>query len=85
VDVNRWGVIHGIRVFVPLLIANPAGGHVANTASIAGLVAGAATGPSQRPNTQWLANRDAVKSGGVRSTKSDSRRMGCGTMTARKS
>jgi NAD(P)-dependent dehydrogenase (short-subunit alcohol dehydrogenase family) len=45
IDVNLWGVIHGIRVFAPLLIANPAGGHVVNTASIGGLVAGAGTGP----------------------------------------
>jgi NAD(P)-dependent dehydrogenase (short-subunit alcohol dehydrogenase family) len=45
IDVNLWGVIHGIRVFVPILIANSAGGHVVNTASIGGLVAGAGTGP----------------------------------------
>jgi NAD(P)-dependent dehydrogenase (short-subunit alcohol dehydrogenase family) len=45
IDVNLWGVIHGIRVFVPLLIANSAGGQLVNTASIGGLVAGAGTGP----------------------------------------
>jgi NAD(P)-dependent dehydrogenase (short-subunit alcohol dehydrogenase family) len=35
--VNLWGVIHGIRAFVPRMIAQ-GGGHVVNTASIAGLV-----------------------------------------------
>lgn len=36
--VNLWGVIHGVEVFVPRLIAQKAGGHVVNTASMAGLV-----------------------------------------------
>ncbi len=45
VDMNLWGVIHGIQAFVPLLLANPAGGHVVNTASMAGLLSGAGTGP----------------------------------------
>ena len=37
IDVDLWGVIHGIRSFVPLVLA--AGeGHVVNTASMAGLV-----------------------------------------------
>jgi NAD(P)-dependent dehydrogenase (short-subunit alcohol dehydrogenase family) len=35
--VNFWGVVHGIRVFMPLLLAQPEGGHMVNTASIAGL------------------------------------------------
>ncbi|HEY6460289.1 MAG TPA: SDR family NAD(P)-dependent oxidoreductase [Polyangiaceae bacterium] len=35
--VNMWGVVHGIRAFVPRMIAQ-GGGHVVNTASIAGLV-----------------------------------------------
>ena len=34
--VNLWGVIHGIRAFVPHLVARGSG-HVANTASMAGL------------------------------------------------
>jgi len=36
--VNLWGVIHGIRAFVPQMVAQGQG-HVVNTASIAGLVA----------------------------------------------
>jgi NAD(P)-dependent dehydrogenase (short-subunit alcohol dehydrogenase family) len=34
--VNLWGVIHGIRVFVPVLVEQGVG-HVVNTASVAGL------------------------------------------------
>ena len=37
-DVNLWGVIHGVSVFLPLLRANPNGGHMINTASVGGLV-----------------------------------------------
>jgi NAD(P)-dependent dehydrogenase (short-subunit alcohol dehydrogenase family) len=36
--VNLWGVIHGIHVFLPVLKANRDGGHIVNTASMAGLV-----------------------------------------------
>lgn len=35
--VNLWGVIHGIRAFVPHLIAQDEG-HIVNTASVAGLM-----------------------------------------------
>ena len=36
--VNVWGVIHGIREFVPRMIAQDSEGHVVNTASVAGLL-----------------------------------------------
>lgn len=36
-DVNLWGVIHGIRTFVPILLKQEEG-HVVNTASVAGLL-----------------------------------------------
>jgi NAD(P)-dependent dehydrogenase (short-subunit alcohol dehydrogenase family) len=39
--VNLWGVIHGIRVFLPIMLGQDADGHVVNTASMAGLVSGA--------------------------------------------
>jgi NAD(P)-dependent dehydrogenase (short-subunit alcohol dehydrogenase family) len=35
--VNVWGVIHGIRSFVPILLAQGGEGHVVNTASMAAL------------------------------------------------
>jgi NAD(P)-dependent dehydrogenase (short-subunit alcohol dehydrogenase family) len=36
--VNLWGVVHGVHVFLPLLLDNAEGGHIVNTASAAGLV-----------------------------------------------
>lgn len=36
--VNLWGVIHGIRVFVPIMIEQGQPAHVVNTASMAGLI-----------------------------------------------
>jgi len=36
--VNLWGVIHGIRVFVPLMLEQGGPAHVVNTASMAGLI-----------------------------------------------
>lgn len=35
--VNLWGVIHGVRTFTPLLLAQDEG-HIVNTASVAGLI-----------------------------------------------
>jgi NAD(P)-dependent dehydrogenase (short-subunit alcohol dehydrogenase family) len=42
--VNLWGVLHGIRAFVPRLLAQGEG-HVVNTASLAGLKAPPFMGP----------------------------------------
>jgi NAD(P)-dependent dehydrogenase (short-subunit alcohol dehydrogenase family) len=36
-SVNFWGVVHGVEAFLPLLLQN-GGGHIVNTASMAGLV-----------------------------------------------
>jgi NAD(P)-dependent dehydrogenase (short-subunit alcohol dehydrogenase family) len=36
--VNLWGVIHGVRVFTPIMLAQGGEGHIVNTASVAGLV-----------------------------------------------
>lgn len=43
-DVNLWGVINGIHVFVPAMVERGSG-HVVITASMAGLVAGPNMGP----------------------------------------
>ncbi len=40
IGVNLWGVIHGVRTFVPILLEQNADCHVVNTASMAGLVSG---------------------------------------------
>jgi NAD(P)-dependent dehydrogenase (short-subunit alcohol dehydrogenase family) len=39
-NINVWGVIHGIRVFTPLMLAHGQEGHIINTASKAGLTFG---------------------------------------------
>jgi len=38
--VNLMGVIYGVRTFLPILIDRGEGGHIVNTASLAGLVTG---------------------------------------------
>ena len=38
-DVNLWGVVHGIRTFVPVLLEQEEA-HIVNTASVAGLLSG---------------------------------------------
>jgi len=42
--VNMWGVINGVRAFVPILTQQPEA-HIVNTASVAGVVAGPFMGP----------------------------------------
>lgn len=38
--VNLWGVIHGMRTFLPIMIEQGEEGHIVNTASLAGLMPG---------------------------------------------
>jgi NAD(P)-dependent dehydrogenase (short-subunit alcohol dehydrogenase family) len=42
--VNLWGVIYGVRVFVPLMLAQDTECHIVNTASLAGLISGPGLG-----------------------------------------
>jgi len=39
-DVNLYGIVHGIRTFMPIMLASGAEGHVVNTASLAGIISG---------------------------------------------
>jgi NAD(P)-dependent dehydrogenase (short-subunit alcohol dehydrogenase family) len=39
--VNLWGVVYGIKAFLPLMLEHGEEGHVVNTASIAGITGGA--------------------------------------------
>jgi NAD(P)-dependent dehydrogenase (short-subunit alcohol dehydrogenase family) len=39
-NVNLWGVVHGLQSFVPRMLAGGDEGHIVNTASMAGLVTG---------------------------------------------
>jgi NAD(P)-dependent dehydrogenase (short-subunit alcohol dehydrogenase family) len=45
VDVNLKGVVYGFETFVPLIQSHGEGGHIVNTASIAGLISGAGSEP----------------------------------------
>lgn len=38
VGVNLWGIIHGLRVFIPVMLSQDTACHVVNTASTAGLL-----------------------------------------------
>jgi NAD(P)-dependent dehydrogenase (short-subunit alcohol dehydrogenase family) len=44
-DINLWGVIHGIHSFVPRILASGEEGHVVNTASMAAVLAIGRLGP----------------------------------------
>jgi NAD(P)-dependent dehydrogenase (short-subunit alcohol dehydrogenase family) len=43
--VNLWGVLHGVRAFVPRMLEGGDDGHVVNTSSLAGLITGAYSAP----------------------------------------
>jgi NAD(P)-dependent dehydrogenase (short-subunit alcohol dehydrogenase family) len=43
--VNLWGVIHGVRVFTPILLSQGVEGHIVNTASMAGMICGPGSAP----------------------------------------
>lgn len=45
VEVNVWGVVHGINAFVPILIDQGRQAHVVNTASLAGVSSFGGIGP----------------------------------------
>lgn len=44
-DVNLMGVLHGVRSFLPHIRAHGEGGHIVNTASMAGMVSGLGFSP----------------------------------------
>lgn len=57
--VNLWGVLHGIRVFIPIMLKQDTEGHIVNTASVAGLL-----------SAPWFATYDVAKHGVVTLTES---------------
>jgi NAD(P)-dependent dehydrogenase (short-subunit alcohol dehydrogenase family) len=44
INVNLWGVIHGVRIFVPIMLQQQTECHIVNTASAVGLISGSGTG-----------------------------------------
>jgi NAD(P)-dependent dehydrogenase (short-subunit alcohol dehydrogenase family) len=51
--VNLWGVIHGVRVFVPIMLEQGTEGHVVNVSSIAGFM-------SDHPSAPYQVSKHAV-------------------------
>lgn len=45
IGVNLWGVIHGVKVFTPLMLAQNTECHIINTSSTAGLMTGGGSAP----------------------------------------
>lgn len=45
IGVNLWGVIHGLKVFVPIMLAQDTECHIVNVSSIAGLLSGHPSAP----------------------------------------
>jgi NAD(P)-dependent dehydrogenase (short-subunit alcohol dehydrogenase family) len=45
IGVNLWGVIHGVKVFTPLMLAQNTECHIVNTSSAAGLIVGGISSP----------------------------------------
>ncbi|MEJ2079548.1 MAG: SDR family NAD(P)-dependent oxidoreductase [Acidobacteriota bacterium] len=45
IGVNLWGVIHGVKVFMPLMLEQKTECHIVNTASAAGLIVGTGSAP----------------------------------------
>jgi len=50
--INLWGALHGIRVFVPVMLDQDSEGHIVNTASMAGLL-----------SAPWAATYNVAKHG----------------------
>lgn len=53
IGVNLWGVIHGLRVFVPIMLNQDTECHIVNTASMAGLM-------SSHPSSTYQLTKHAV-------------------------
>ncbi|HEY6182591.1 MAG TPA: SDR family NAD(P)-dependent oxidoreductase [Terriglobales bacterium] len=45
IGVNLWGVIHGVKVFTPIMLAQNTECHIVNTSSMGGLVVGSLFAP----------------------------------------
>jgi NAD(P)-dependent dehydrogenase (short-subunit alcohol dehydrogenase family) len=44
VGVNLWGVVHGIKTFLPIMLRQGTPGHIVNTSSVGGLMSGTEIG-----------------------------------------
>lgn len=53
INVNLWGVLHGVKVFTPLMLAQDTETHIVNVASVAGLL-------SSHPSAPYTVTKHAV-------------------------
>ena len=58
-DVNFWGVVHGCRAFLPIFIER-GGGHIVNTASIAGSCPGQGPRTTRASTPSWRSARTST-------------------------
>jgi len=58
--VNLWGVIHGLRAFLPGMLASGEAGHVVNTASLAGHVSAPFMAPYSASKFAVVATSEAL-------------------------
>ncbi len=61
IDVNLMGVVHGIRSFLPHLRAHGEGGHIVNTASMAGMHGGLGFSPYAASKFAVVAMSEGLK------------------------
>jgi NAD(P)-dependent dehydrogenase (short-subunit alcohol dehydrogenase family) len=59
--VNLWGLIHGLRIFVPIMIEQAAECHIVNTASAAGLLATPGMGAYDATKAALIALSEALR------------------------
>ena len=69
-DVNLMGVLHGIRTFLPHVRAHGEGGHIVNTASMAGYNAPRKFWSVRIAHQQSLAELPSITAGNVRASAS---------------
>ncbi len=60
IGVNLWGVIHGTHAFLPMLLVNPAGGHIVNTSSAGGFMTGPMIGTYSTTKAGVVAMSEAL-------------------------
>ncbi len=61
VDINLMGVVHGTEIFLPLIKSHGEGGHIVNTASMAGHVASAGMSPYHATKFAVVGYSEALK------------------------
>jgi short-subunit dehydrogenase len=61
VDINLMGVVHGTEIFLPLIKSHGEGGHIVNTASMAGHVASQGMSPYHATKFAVVGYSEALK------------------------